>query len=126
MPLLADAAHEDRYRAAARRLRIRNLPRLLDYLHALFETIHAFFGGEERHLENLVLVLVPSRADAEDQAAAAQEIDGGGLSREHGRHVKCQRAHHRAELDGLGPFRRQRQRSPAVDAVAVAGLWTHQ
>src|SRR5439155_24962512 len=82
--LLTDAAHEDRDRATAWRLRAGVLPRLLDDAHAIHEAIDAFLGREERHVENLVLVLIPSRADAEDQPPSTEQIDRGGLPREDG------------------------------------------
>ena len=55
-----------------------------------------------REAEGPELDLVPAGAQAEDQPAAADLVDGGGLLGEHRRVVERGRGDQRPELDPLG------------------------
>ena len=122
-PPLADAAHEQGHRVL-HRLRVGLRPGVVDQPDAGLEQVHPALHRQKRDAEHLVLVLVPAGPDAKDQTASAELVHRRRLARQHGRPVEGHGADHRAELDRLGPLRGQRERRPAVDAVAA--VVTHQ
>jgi predicted methyltransferase MtxX (methanogen marker protein 4) len=71
------AAHVERFPA----------PVGLDEGHDLAELVDAVRRLRERQAEGPVLGLAPARAEAELESAVGQQVEGGRLLGEHGRHV---------------------------------------
>src|SRR3977135_4506704 len=98
------------------------MPRVANDADARFEKIESLFLRVEGDPKLAVLVLVPARADAEDDATARQNVNRCGDFGQYPGGTKGHRTDHRSELDPLGPLGGERERGPALDAVAFGSV----
>src|SRR5437879_11427902 len=86
-PLAAD----QQWNRIPRRLRARLLPDVAHRLDPALQLLEALLLAEERDAEDRVLVFVPARADAEQEAATGKGVDRGGNLRQDRREPECHR-----------------------------------
>ena len=87
-----------------------NTQQWLEDLQGFFEAVHAVI---EEQPERLILRLVPSRADTQDQAPVAHLVGGRGHLRQDRRVAEGIAYHKRADLHALCRFGQRRQDGPA-------------
>ena len=89
-------------------------PHAVDDRELLLEHLEAVPGRRERDAERLVLAVVPARAQAELDPAAAHRVGLRDLDGENARQPEGHRRDERAEPDALGLATERRERQPGV------------
>ena len=120
MPLGRAARHAARSRAPvelAVEVDLALAQQRADDRERLFEAAHPLVVGKA---EGRVVGLVPARAQAQDQPAAADLVDRRGHLGQHRRRVEAGRSDERAELDLLGRLGQAGERGPDLPRADVA------
>jgi len=103
---------------AALVIRARLGPERLQHPARLVQPLEPLAGGVEVHPVGAVLVLLPARAHAADEAAARDDVDVGRHLGEEGRMPVGVAAHDGADPQPLGARGERGERGPALERVA--------
>ncbi len=94
----------------------------IEDLERLFEPIDTLGRFRKFQAETVVLLGIPAGPDPQDQASAADVIDGGRLLRQQRRMTEGVAAHQHAETNARCQGRERRERRPCLEDGAVAGV----